>query len=95
MIASPVVGQRYVIRLHGYKPTFSHAFREGEEVIAIRADSGDHKTWYYKSTERDTAAWVGLRDIEELDVGPSEREILEAFGIAPQSHCKTCTCHKD
>ena len=39
--------------------------------------------------------WVCTEDLEPPWVEPTEKEVLEAFGIVAKPHCSTCTCNTD
>ena len=90
-----VANQRYIIDIDIEKsPSWGHGFRQGQRVVAIRADTGDPATWYCKSMDEGSAWWVHASDLARADEVTDE-EVMEVFGLTPRPHCTTCTCYKN
>lgn len=92
-------GEKYEIVLDGGKePSWGHRFKNGEIVIADKPDVNgggtDWNNWRFVSIDHQNSWWVNVSDIRPI-YDPTQDEIERLFGIQPQPHCTTCTCHQD
>lgn len=72
-----------------------HKFLNGTPVRLVKVDPRNGNLWYCRSEVDDERWWVWEEDLEPVDQGPTEEEILALFNVQtpvqPQP-CVTCGC---
>lgn len=79
----------------GDTQAMGHRYEAGTKVV-VRELSERNPDWYRCNIRNDVSArnkwWVHGKDLESEDVGPTDEEVLEVFGLARPTPCTTCGC---